>query len=75
MSVNTVIVVKELKENKGWSVDLRDADTHHIVEHIATTLTMEEAIRKANGYMEENPLNVEYGISVIFLDKGKRHRK
>jgi hypothetical protein len=75
MSVNTVIVVKELKENKGWSVDLRDADTYHIVEHIATMSTMEEAIREANKYIEENPLNVEYGISVIFLDKGKRHRK
>jgi len=75
MSVNTVIVVKELKENKGWSVDLRDADTHHIVEHIATTSTMEEAIREADKYVRENPLNVEYGISVIFLDKNKMVRK
>jgi hypothetical protein len=75
MSVNTVIVVKELKGNKGWSVDLRDADTHNVVEHIVTTSTMEEAIRKADEYMKENPLNVEYGISMIFLDKGKRRRK
>lgn len=75
MSVNTVIVVKELKDNKGWSVDLRDAETHYVIEHIATTSTMEEAMREANEYMEENPLDVEYGISVIFLDKGKKHRK
>jgi len=75
MSVNTVIVVKELKENKGWSVDLRDADTNHVIEHIATTSTMEEAIREADKYVRENPLDVEYGISVIFLDKGKKRRK
>jgi len=36
---------------------------------------MEEAIREADEYMKENPLNVEYGISVIFLDKDKRRRK
>jgi hypothetical protein len=71
MNNNTIIVVEGVVGTGEWNVDLRDADTHHVIEHIATTLTLGEALKKAYEYINGKPLMEQrwYRVSVILQDK------
>jgi imidazoleglycerol phosphate dehydratase HisB len=70
MNNNTIIVIEGVVEIGEWNVDLRDANTHHVVEHIATTLTLGEALKKASEYIKGKPITEQrwYSVSVILQD-------
>jgi hypothetical protein len=62
MSANNILYI--LKNKKGeWIIEEHDVDTGAIFGKFPPSLTLQEAIKKANEYCENNV--VEYGYKVI----------
>lgn len=61
MSANTQILIT--KPQKTYIISLVDVDCGK-GQIIGKTKTLEEAIDLANKYQEDNPFDVEYGLSI-----------
>lgn len=64
MSANNQLIIKhDPDEVFAWRVDVKDVDTGHGYMVADSLASLEDAIRAADRYMEEN--EVEYGYRII----------
>lgn len=66
MSANNIVLIKEYKESPRFRVTDKCIESYGGFE-IGTSETLEEAVKIANKYQEEEI--VEYGISIKLIEK------